>query len=231
MTPRSALAQIPLFAGMSTSALALLGSRTVLRRAAANAFLFHAGDPAPGLIVVIEGRVRVFREEGSRRAVLHVEGPGGTLGEIPTFSSGTLPASAMALEPTRYLVVPRALLESLVVLDPQLALRLLERMAWRVREVVMRLDRLAFQQVATRLARYLMGRSERSRIPDVISLGLTQQELADELGTVREVLVRELFTLRKAGILKSLGGGRLAIADAAGLRTIAAGRTKPLTRR
>ncbi|MEP7345451.1 MAG: Crp/Fnr family transcriptional regulator, partial [Gemmatimonadaceae bacterium] len=179
MTRSQPFSQIPLFADMSSSALSLLGARAAFRTAKANTFLFHAGDAAPGLIVVLEGRVRVFREIGGRRAVLHVEGPGGTLGDVPTFAGGTLPASAMALEPTRYLVVPRALLESLVVLDPQLALRLLERMAWRVREVVSRVDRLVFQHVAMRLARYLIVRSERSRTPNVISLGLTQQELAD----------------------------------------------------
>ena len=224
MTRLPTYSQIPLFAGMSGSALALLGARASLRSVAANTFLFHAGDPAPGLIVVVEGRVRVFREVGGRRAVLHVEGPGGTLGEIPTFSGGTLPATAIALEPTSYLVVPRAVLESLVVLHPQLALRLLERMAGRVREVVSRLDRLVFQHVATRLARYLIGRSERSQIPNVISLGLTQQELAEELGTVREVLVRELFALRQAGVIESTGRARLTIVDAAALRAIASGK-------
>lgn len=223
MTRTSVLTQIPLFSGLDATALELLGGRASWRTVPANSYLFRAGDPAPGLMVILQGRVRVFREVSGRRAVLHIEGPGGTLCDIPTFAAGTLPASAMALEPTQVLVVPRPLLDSLVVLHPPLALKLLERMARRVREVVARLDRQVFEPVATRLARYVMARSERSRTPQAFTLGLTQQALAEELGTVREVLVRELFVLRQSGVIKSLGRGRLAIIDADALQRIATG--------
>ena len=48
----------------------------------------------------------------------------------------------------------------------------------------------------------------------VIAIGMTQQQLAEELGTVREVIVRELHALRTAGLVRSLGAGRFEIVDA-----------------
>lgn len=51
-----------------------------------------------------------------------------------------------------------------------------------------------------------------------ISLGMTQSALAEELGTVREVVVRELRLLRREGLIESLGGNRYRILDLARLR-------------
>jgi len=47
---------------------------------------------------------------------------------------------------------------------------------------------------------------------------MTQQQLAEELGTVREVVVRELQALRAAGLVRALGSGRFEIVDATALR-------------
>ena len=57
----------------------------------------------------------------------------------------------------------------------------------------------------------------------MIAIGMTQQQLAEELGTVREVIVRELHALRTAGLVRSLGGGRLEIVDITALRARAGG--------
>jgi CRP/FNR family transcriptional regulator len=212
------LAALPLFAGLEPAALRVLATRGIERRAATGEALFHAGDEAAGVYVVLEGRVRVVREVDGRRIVLHVEGGGGTLGEVPTFAGGPFPATAIAAEPTRCIVLTPEVIAAAIGASPRLALRLLERMALRVREMVTRLDRLAFQQVGARLARYLLVRAERSRSGTVISLGLTHRQLAEELGTVREVIVRELLALRRAGLIRAAGGGRIEIVDREGLR-------------
>ena len=79
---------------------------------------------------------------------------------------------------------------------------LLERLARRVRELVERLDRTALRSVSARLAEFLSARAD-ARGRGVIALGMTQQQLAEELGTVREVIVRELHALRTAGLVRS----------------------------
>ncbi|MBW8838537.1 MAG: winged helix-turn-helix domain-containing protein [Gemmatimonadetes bacterium] len=79
-----------------------------------------------------------------------------------------------------------------------------------------------------RLAEYLIGRAD-ARHRAVIAIGMTQQQLAEELGTVREVVVRELQALRASGLLRALGSGRFEIVDATALRARAregAGRSR-----
>jgi CRP-like cAMP-binding protein len=79
---------------------------------------------------------------------------------------------------------------------------------------VQRLDDRSTRGVTARLAEYLLARaSPEGRL----SLGLTQAALAEELGTVREVVVRALLALRRQGAIRALGGGRYAVVDRAAL--------------
>ncbi|MDF1505904.1 cyclic nucleotide-binding domain-containing protein, partial [Roseisolibacter sp. H3M3-2] len=138
---RGAGTEVPLggwVAAPAASARAARLARAVERRFAAGAVLYLAGTPARGLYLVLEGRVRVLRAGAGRPHVLHVEGPGGALGEVPVFegldgAAPPYPATAVAAEPTRCLVVSRAAVRAAVRAHPELALALLERLAEAVK--------------------------------------------------------------------------------------------------
>lgn len=216
MIPRERLRAIPFFAAFPESALQVMADRGVERRFAAGETLFRAGDTASGLMVVLEGRVRVVRQAGGRAQVVHVEVAGGTLGEVPLFAGGGYPATAIAMEPTVCAVIARESLAAAIRSSPDAAFVLLERMACRVRELVGRVDRLSLRSVSARLAEYLLSRTS-ARGRAAIALGMTQQQLAEELGTVREVIVRELHALRNRGVIRAIGGGRYEILDVTAL--------------
>jgi CRP-like cAMP-binding protein len=79
------------------------------------------------------------------------------------------------------------------------------------------LDRASLRPVSARLAEYLVARLD-ARGRSVVALGMTQQQLAEELGTVREVIVRELHALRRHDVIRAIGGGRYEVIDARALR-------------
>ncbi len=183
--------------------------------------LFHAGDAARGIHVVLEGRIRVRRIAPSgRTVVVHHEGVGGLLGEIPLFDGGLYPATAQATERSACALLPRLPLLRRLDADAALARYFLTRLAGRLREVIGRLDAMATRSVAQRVSRYLVGRWRASGSTRV-SLGMSQADLAEELGTVREVVVRELRLLCRAGLLAPLGAGRYIIKDERALRALA----------
>lgn len=221
MIPRQRLQAIPFFAAFPESALQVMADRGVERRFEAAETLFRAGDTASGLMVVLEGRVRVVRQAGGRAQVVHVEAAGGTLGEVPLFAGGGYPATAIAMEPTVCAVIARESLAAAIRSSPDAAFVLLERMARRVRELVGRVDRLSLRSVSARLAEYLLSRTS-ARGRAAITLGMTQQQLAEELGTVREVIVRELHALRSKGVIRAIGSGRYEVLDLAALEARAA---------
>lgn len=216
------LQRIPAFAVLAPPALHELAARGIERRYAARQTLFRAGQPSPGIFLVVEGRVRVVRDGADRRQVVHTEGPGATLGEVPLFDGGALPATAVALLPTRCLIFTLGAIEAAIGRDPRLALLLLGQLSRRVRQLVLRLDRLSFQSVRARLADYLLSRT-RSATKHVVAFDGTQTDLAEELGTVREVLVRELRYLRRHGVIRATGRGGYQVLDAAGLQRLVTG--------
>ncbi|HWO88121.1 MAG TPA: Crp/Fnr family transcriptional regulator [Gemmatimonadales bacterium] len=194
----------------------------VRRRYARGAFLFQAGQEAVGIHVILEGRVRVARNSpGGRRVVVHHETAGGMLGELPLFDGGVYPATATAAEPTVCALLLRGRVLEALRDEPDLAWFFLQRLARRLREVIGRLDSVATLSVAARLARHLLERRQRTGATR-LSLGMTQEELAEDLGTVREVIVRELRLLCRAGILKAAGSGRYDLLDHAALASLAA---------
>jgi len=221
MIPTNQLARLPTFSGAHPATLAALAAIATPLRFKPDDTLFAAGSQPRGWWVVLDGRVRVVRGAGERKHVVHTEGPGGTLGEVPLFTRGTHPATATAAEPTVCALFDRRALEKLLMSDSRVALLLLERMALRIRMLVERLDGRSVRSVGGRLAEYLLERPAPARGGGTISLGMTQQDLAEELGTVREVISRELRELRAAGIIASRGGGRYAILDVKRLRAAA----------
>jgi CRP/FNR family transcriptional regulator len=192
MPDPAALDALPLFASLSAATRRRLASSAVERAYEPGATLFYAGTEPAGIYIVLSGRVRVVRSRDGRQYVVHNEGPGGTLAEVPFFEQGLLPATAVAIEPTRCFVLNRDMLRATMRDDPALAWLFLQRLSSRVRELVQRLDRAA-----------------------------TQAELAEELGTVREVLVRGLAQLRGTGVIASAGRGRYVVKDLPALEKLA----------
>lgn len=219
MVPEAVVARVPWLGALSAAGRRELAARGVTRRFAAEEVLWRRGDEPRGLFLVLEGGVRVVRGSGGRQYVLHREGPGGTLGEVPLFGGGTYPATVIAEEPTECLVLSLPAIEAAVVRDPRLASLLLGRLSGRVRELASRLDRVTTQPVARRLAAYLLRRHEQSHGP--FSLGPSQTKVAEDLGTVREVLVRELRAFVAAGFIWRAGSGKYAVSDLVALRAAA----------
>jgi CRP-like cAMP-binding protein len=207
---------------LSPRARAALLAASVERRFTVGEVLYLASSPARSLYLVLEGRVRLLRESHGRTILIHDEEPGGCLGEVPLFEGGSYPATATAAEPTRCLVLHRDAILETVRREPEFALAVLGRLASRVRLLIDRLDRNTTQPTLGRLAAHLLMRSMSSRGRS-FTLGASQQQTAEELGTVRELVVRGLRTLRDRGAIEARGGGRYSVADEALLRRIASG--------
>ncbi len=216
MVRRELVDGVHVFRGLSLAAREELAARAVTRRFPVGATLWIAGSEPRGLFILLDGRVRIVRTTGRRQHVLHTEGPGATLGEVPLFSGGTYPATAIAEAPTVCLVIDRATLALAITQDPQLAWTLLAGLAERVRHLVGRLSAQTADPVSARLAAYLLTRPVHE--DGSITLGGTQQQVAEEVGTVREIVVRLLRQWCHEGTLIPRGRGRYVVASRPRLR-------------
>ena len=220
ISPERLTSILPGLRAVGESAVAQLARASSLRSYRTKAVLYRAGDVTDGLYVVMSGRVIVRRETSQRSEMLHSERAGGVLGEIPVFGGGRFPATAVALEPTQCCHVPIAVVERLLRDEPSFARFALERMAARAQSLLQRIDELTASTITNRLAAYVAERAEQSPTAD-FALGKSQSELASELGTAREVIVRGIARLIEAGAIARTGRARFAVHRLATLRAIA----------
>ena len=207
MIPPGILEKLAPFDGVPRAVVATLASRGELVRYPTGRVIFKEGSAPRGWYVVIEGKVRVVRDTGSRQHVVHTESAGGSMAEVPLFAGGAHPATAIAAEPTVCALFTLKAIRAAMAESEDVSLMLLKRLALRVRGLVNRLDDRSAQSVRARLIDFLTQRAAAGR-RGTFSIGMTQQSLAEELGTVREVISRELKELKRAGIIEPLGGGR-----------------------
>ena len=224
----SLLRQIPLFARFSDDARQRLTARCLTRTYGAGHLLFTTGEPCRGLYIVESGRVRIFRTSpAGREQVLHTEGPGRPIAELPLLDGGPYPASAMTEVESRLVFVPRPEFEALYRANPDVAEAVIRELGKRLRHLVHVTETLAFRDVAARLAMLLAGYADRIGTPTPVGVELTldrtQEELSLEIGTARESVSRAYRQLRRVGLIESLGGSRLRIPDVERLRAMARG--------
>jgi CRP/FNR family cyclic AMP-dependent transcriptional regulator len=207
-----ALRRVAYFRSLPEAELTRLARRCRQRALRRGERAFEAGDACRGLLVVAEGGVEMRQvSPRGREQVLHAEGAGATLGEAPLFDGQGYIASAVAVVPTRLVLVPREAVLDLCRRHPAVALSMLEAMARRVRRFAGLVEDLAFRQVTERLARHLEASAAASGAPvspgTVVDLMLTQEQLAARLGTVRELVSRALAQLERAGAIKRSRSG------------------------
>ncbi len=222
------LRHLPIFSDLDEASLRQLAERCVTRSVGPGHALFTAGEECRGLYVIADGRVRIYRlSPDGREQVLHIEGTGRPVAELPLFDGGTYPASASTMDPTRLVFLPRADFEYLYRTHPDIAQAIIRGLGKRLRHLVHVAETLAFRDVAARLAMLLADYAERSGTRDgegvELSLDRTQEELALEIGTARESVSRAMKQLRRKGLIESRRGNRIRITSVEQLRALARG--------
>ncbi len=210
------LARVPIFSGLSDAELSFLAQRTVARRFAAGESVFGEGEPCAGLYVVESGHVRIFKSSaGGREHVLAIEGPGSSVAELPVFDGGNYPASVSAIDDTTLLFVSKQDFQALCLEHPQVALKVLRVVGARLRRLVGIIEELSFTTVRHRLAAFLVRLAKTSGTRSANGLEVTlpanNQELASQIGTVRELISRNLSRFQAEGMIKIDGRNVLVI--------------------
>lgn len=228
-SPGALLRRLAIFSELDDAVIGQLASRCVARDFAAGRVLFTTGDECRGLYVIESGRVRIYRTSpDGKEQVLHVEGPGRPIAELPLFDGGAYPASAITAEPSRLLFLARGDFETMYRSHPDVAHAIIRGLGRRLRHLVHVTETLAFHDVAARLAMLLVGYAERSGVASQFGVELeldrTQEELSLEIGAARESVSRAMRQLKRTGLVESLARNRVRIPDVAKLRARAQGR-------
>jgi len=220
-TPGQTLAKVPIFSGLTEAELAFLAQRAVPRHYSAGQTVFGEGESCSGLYVVESGQVRIFKSSaGGREQVLSIDGPGSSIAELPVFDGGNYPASVASVSDATLLFVSKQDFQALCLAHPQVALKVLRVVGARLRRLVGIIEELSFTTVRHRLASFLLrlAQKEGKRTPEgvEVTMPVSNQELASQIGTVRELVSRNLSRLQAEGMIK-IDGRTVIFRDLKGL--------------
>ncbi len=205
------LAHYPALAGLPAHLLATYLAERGWTQVPEGALMFAEHSPCGGFPFVVEGQVRVSRGSPvGRELELYRVNPGEVCVVSAACSLGSMPmhARGVATRSTRLLLVDPA---ALVAWTENQDLRrfILGVMADRMADLMELVEAVAFRRLDQRLAAALLGHGAEVRT--------THQQLADELGTAREIVSRLLKRFEADGLVR-LGREMIAICDAAALR-------------
>ena len=218
------LQRTALLSNLSQAELKQLAERTVRKQFSAGELLFDEGEPCKGLHIIARGRVRIFKASASgREQVLAVNVPGESVAELPVFDGGPYPASAIALEDSEIAFVSRKDFQAYCMEHPQVALKVLETVGARLRRLVGIIEELSFttirQRLVAALLRLAQSNGKKTERGIEVLLPGSHQELANELGTVRELISRNLMRLQAEGLVE-VDAREIVIKDRKGLAAV-----------
>jgi CRP/FNR family transcriptional regulator len=169
----------------------------------------RALDEDPYLELVITGVIRVFvTAPDGRTMTIRYCRSGELLGAMSLFSEGfTEPATKQALVDAELLTMSPLKARALARRDVRVATALLIELSERARNFVNEIPGSAFATVRQRVARQLLDlastNDEDGEVDRELAVRITQQDLAEAAGTVREVVVRTLRQLRDSGVVRT----------------------------
>lgn len=205
-----ALRAVPLFASLDDQDLKTLLSACREKVLLKGETLFNEGDEPGGLLIVWRGSLKVHKiGERGREQILEIEGPGRSLAELPLLDGLPYPASCAAIEDSVVLTIPRQEFFRLLEKNPALSRAVIASLSRRLRSMVALVEEISLKAVRQRLAAFLLDQASGGATFD---LGLTHQDLASKLGTVREIVSRTLARMAHDGALR-MEGRRITILD------------------
>jgi CRP/FNR family transcriptional regulator len=226
--PRAGLSAVlektALFSSLTQPELHLLAARMVRKLFNAGELLFSEGEPCSGLHIIVRGKARIFKTSASgREQVLAENVSGESIAEIPIFDGGPYPASAVAVEDTDLAFISRRDFNAYCLEHPEVALKMLSVVGARLRRLVDIIEELSFTTIRQRLISALikLAQNEGKTTARGIEFQLpsTHQELAHQLGTVRELISRNLMRLQAEGLL-DVDARQIVVKDMKGLSAI-----------
>jgi len=191
------LQQVELFQGLTTMELEALVSSSSSRSFPKNTVVIHENDPADSLFIIESGRVKVYcSDKNGKEFIMNTQSEGDYFGELALLDDSSRSASVRTVEKSNFCIIYKDDFNRVLEDHPNIARKLIQNLAARVRKLTADVKSLALQDVYGRVANVLTDLAEeRGDGTLFIPEKLTQQDIADRVGASREMVARILKDL------------------------------------
>jgi CRP-like cAMP-binding protein len=203
------LSEVALFAGLSEADMQAIGHATTMTHCVRGQQILAPDDPPDRIHIIKKGRVRVYRmSPDGKQLTLDIYEKGTILGDMGLLGQDRLPeAYAEAIDDGVICTISPDELRRLIERHPIVGVNVIRHLSRRLQSAERELEAMAYQRVDQRLARKLLDLGQRFGVVTergtLIQARLTQQELAEMIGTTRETLAHTLGDFRRQGLLES----------------------------
>ena len=196
------LKDISLFSCLDEEALGHVERVALRKRFPKNTIVFSKGDESDSLYIVESGKVKaVIHDEEGKEIVLSVFGVGEYFGEMSALDGVPRSATLITKEATEMLIIHRDDFKNSLSSNPDMAFNLLKVLLERLRRANQKIESLAFMNVYGRIANLLTQLAEPSGREWVIKEKMTHQEIANMIGSSREMVSKIVGELVEAGYI------------------------------
>jgi CRP/FNR family transcriptional regulator len=219
------LSSSPFFRGLNKDSLQKVGAMARLARYKKGRTIFRQGDPCPGVFVMGEGLVRIFKTAPSgKEHVLHLVSAGMTFAEVAAIGRFPCPAHAQALQDTVCALLPMQPFLRALESDRDLCLQLMGSMAAWVRQLTGLLEDIVLRDATGRIAQYLLrSDADSGGEPSCFKLPALKKDLASHLNLTSETLSRTFRRLADCNLIEMPDAQHVRIVDRRALADVARG--------
>jgi CRP/FNR family cyclic AMP-dependent transcriptional regulator len=204
------LSKIPLFKGVAQALSERYARSCIWKEYDANELVIDVDDESNDVRFIVSGRVRIIlRIAVGKEVILGEMGEGDFFGEIAAIDGSTRSANVTALTRSRICIMPQRIFLEILRTEPDISMHVLKMFAARVRALNLRLGEHSFLQAKHRLYAELL-RLSRPRAGHATQRSISpppiQRELAERIGSRREVVSRELNHLERESLVEKARG-------------------------
>jgi len=200
------LQELDLFQGLERVQFTNLCQCTTRKMLSKGHYLFHQGDITGTIYLIKSGKLKLVQNaEDGHETILDICGPGEVLGELSLYQEQKEHSSAIAMEEACICCFSKIQFESLIKQDPSFALRIISYLGQKRYDNILNSEKETRGTVKEKLLSlfYHLAKQygQKSSTSTIIDLKITQQELADMIGSSRVMVIQALNELKAANII------------------------------
>ena len=201
------LRNVPLFAVLPESQLALLTSVVSRKTFPRGSTVMAAGEATESLYVVISGRLKVMMsDDEGREVILAMLGPSEFFGEMGQLDDSPRSATVVTVEACELLILAKKDFKRCLLENFEMAMTVMRGLVKRLREADQKIGSLALMDVYGRVARLLLDMAETIDGEKVVTKKLAKQDIAKMIGASREMVSRVMKDLQTGGFIEVRAG-------------------------
>lgn len=216
---------VPLLSNLNQEEIEKVSEGVIFKEYKKGQQIFNSGDKADKLYIVIDGKIKIYNYlSDGKEQILYIYSAGDFIGAFNLLKEDEFRYSAEALEDTTISTLSKKKFDSIIINNPTMTLKILEKAYERIRDVEGLVVRLAATNADAKVAGLLLelikdfGSIDSGNI--VLDLTINREEMGNYAGISRETMTRKLNHFKELGYIDFIGNKKIVIKEENKLREL-----------